>query len=324
MEERAADDERQWPEGRQEHEPFGPRGKGTGLSGGALPVEGAVVISTECMRRILEVDPENQRAVVEPGVINLWVTQAVAGQGYYFAPDPSSQLVCSVGGNVAENSGGVHCLKYGVTVNHVLGVEVVLPDGEVVPPGGKQVEGPGYDLVGVFVGSEGTLGIATKITVRLLRKPEAVKTYLAAFDTVEAAGAAVSDVIAAGIIPGGIELMDHLSIQAVEEATHAGYPVEAGAVMICEVDGPRAEVDEYAGRVEAICRGRGATEVRLARDEAERALLWKGRKAAFAAMGRISPDYYVQDGVIPRTTLGRVLAEIAAMSQRYGLRVANV
>ena len=304
--------------------PFVPRGKGTGLSGGALPVEGAVVISTECMRQILEVDLDNQRAVVEPGVINLWVTQAVAGQGYYFAPDPSSQLVCSVGGNVAENSGGVHCLKYGVTVNHVLGLEVVLPDGEVVQLGGKEAEAPGYDLVGVFVGSEGTLGIATKITVRLLRKPEAVKTYLAAFESVEAAGAAVSDVIAGGIIPGGIELMDQLSIRAVEEATHAGYPVEAGAVMICEVDGPRAEVDEYARRVEQICQARGATEVRLARDDAERALLWKGRKAAFAAAGRLSPNYYVQDGVIPRTTLPQVLTEIGRMTERFGLRCANV
>src|ERR671931_202110 len=304
--------------------PFVPRGKGTGLSGGALPVEGAVVISTECMRQILEVDLDNQRAVVEPGVINLWVTQAVAGEGYYFAPDPSSQLVCTVGGNVAENSGGVHCLKYGVTVNHVLGLEVVLPDGEVVELGGKQSEGPGYDLVGVFVGSEGTLGIATKITVRLLRKPEAVKTYLAAFETIEAAGAVVSDIIAAGIIPGGIELMDHLSIPAVEQATHAGYPVEAGAVMICEVDGPPAEVDEYARRLEEICHRRGATEVRLARDDAERALLWKGRKAAFAAAGRLSPNYYVQDGVIPRTTLPQVLDEIEQMTERFGLRCANV
>jgi glycolate oxidase len=303
--------------------PFVPRGKGTGLSGGALPIEGSVVVSTECMRRILEVDLDNQRAVVEPGVINLWVTQAVSGQGYYFAPDPSSQLVCSVGGNVAENSGGVHCLKYGVTTNHVLGLEVVLPDGEVVQLGGT-LEAPGYDLTGVFVGSEGTLGIATRITVRLLRKPEAARTQLAAFESIEAAGAAVSDIIAARIIPGGIELMDHLSIQAVEAATHAGYPVEAGAVMLCEVDGPRAEVAEYARRVEEICRKRGATEIRVARDDAERALLWKGRKAAFAAAGRLSPNYYVQDGVIPRTTLPEVLAEIERMSQRFGLRVANV
>jgi glycolate oxidase len=304
--------------------PFVPRGQGTGLSGGALPVEGAVVVSTERMRRILELDLENQRGVVEPGVINLWVTERVAGRGYYFAPDPSSQLVCSLGGNVAENSGGVHCLKYGVTVNHVLGLEVVLPDGEVVEFGGEEFETPGYDLTGVFVGSEGTLGLATKITLRILRKPEAAKTVLAAFDSVEAAGAVVSDIIAAGIIPGGMELMENLAIRAVEQATHAGYPVGATMALICEVDGPRAEVEEHARRVEEICRRHDAAEIRLARDDAERALLWKGRKAAFAAAGRISPDYYVQDGVIPRTTLPQVLAEIERMSERHGLRVANV
>src|SRR5919204_176745 len=262
MEERAADDERQWPEGRQEHEPFGPRGKGTGLSGGALPVEGAVVISTECMRRILEVDPENQRAVVEPGVINLWVTQAVAGQGYYFAPDPSSQLVCSVGGNVAENSGGVHCLKYGVTVNHVLGLEVVLPDGQVVQLGGKEVDAPGYDLVGVFVGSEGTLGIATKITVRLLRKPEAVKTYLAAFETIEAAGGAVSDVLAAGVIPrttlpqvlAEIERMTEQFGLRCANVFHAGDGNLHPLILYDEkVPGSLERAEEFGGAILRLC-----------------------------------------------------------------------
>jgi glycolate oxidase len=304
--------------------PFVPRGSGTGLSGGALPVEGGVVIGLSRLNHILEVDIPNQRAVVEPGVLNLWVTQRVAPQGYYYAPDPSSQQVCSIGGNVAENSGGAHCLKYGFTVNHVLGMEVVLPDGELVQLGGAALDTPGYDLPGIFVGSEGMLGIATKIILRIVRKPEAVKLTLASFAHTDAAGEAVSGIIGAGIIPAAVEMMDHLAIEACEAATHAGYPLDVGAVLLVELDGHRTEVAKQQEQVEAICRRAGALEIRIARDDEERALMWKGRKAAFAAMGRVSPNYIVQDGVIPRTTLPEVLREIAALSERYGLRVANV
>jgi len=304
--------------------PFVARGSGTGLSGGALPVEEGVLIVLSRMRRILEVDLPNQRVVVEPGVINLWVTEEVAPAGYYYAPDPSSQLVCSIGGNVAENSGGAHCLKYGFTTNHVTGLEVVLPDGEVVQLGGKALDTPGYDLVGAFVGSEGTLGIATKITLRIIRKPESVRTLLAAFGSMEEAGGAVSGIIAAGIVPAAVEMMDALSRQAAEAAVHAGYPPDAGGLLIVELDGPATEVEEQFVAVERICREYGCTELRVARDDSERMLMWKGRKAAFAAMGRISPDYYVQDGVIPRTALPAVLGEMARLSQEHGLRVANV
>jgi len=303
---------------------FVARGSGTGLSGGALPVEEGVLIVLSRMRRILEVDLPNQRVVVEPGVINLWVTEEVAPAGYYYAPDPSSQLVCSIGGNVAENSGGAHCLKYGFTTNHVTGLEVVLPDGEVVQLGGKALDTPGYDLVGAFVGSEGTLGIATKITLRIIRKPESVRTLLAAFGSMEEAGGAVSGIIAAGIVPAAVEMMDALSRQAAEAAVHAGYPPDAGGLLIVELDGPATEVEEQFVAVERICREYGCTELRVARDDSERMLMWKGRKAAFAAMGRISPDYYVQDGVIPRTALPAVLGEMARLSQEHGLRVANV
>ncbi len=304
--------------------PFLARGAGTGLSGGALPVEGGVMIVLTRMNRILEVDYANQRATVEPGAINISLTERVSPQGYYYAPDPSSQQACSIGGNVAENSGGPHCLKYGVTVNHVLGLEVVLPDGEVVEIGGKVAESPGYDLTGLFVGSEGTLGIATKIIVRILKRPEAVTTLLAAMEAVEDASAAVSGIIAAGIIPAAIEMMDRLSIQAVEEAVHAGYPTDAGAVLLVEVDGPREEVEALTPLVREVCEKNRAREVRLAQTETERALLWKGRKGAFGAMGRLSPDYYVQDGVIPRTKLPEVLAEIQKLGAEYNLRVANV
>ena len=304
--------------------PFVARGSGTGLSGGALPVEEGVLIVLSRMRRILEVDLPNQRVVVEPGVINLWVTEEVAPAGYYYAPDPSSQLVCSIGGNVAENSGGAHCLKYGFTTNHVTGLEVVLPDGELVQLGGKALDTPGYDLVGAFVGSEGTLGIATKITLRIIRKPETVRTLLAAFGSMEEAGGAVSGIIAAGIVPAAVEMMDALSRQAAEAAVHAGYPPEAGGLLIVELDGPATEVEHQFVAVERICREHGCSELRVARDDAERMLMWKGRKAAFAAMGRISPDYYVQDGVIPRTALPAVLREMARLSQEHGLRVANV
>jgi glycolate oxidase len=308
----------------RENIPFVPRGSGTGLSGGALPVESCVVIGLSRMRQILEVDIPNQRVVVEPGVINLWITQRVAPDGYYYAPDPSSQQVCSIGGNISENSGGAHCLKYGFTVNHVLGMEVVLPDGELVQLGGPALDMPGYDLTGVMVGSEGTLGIATKIILRIVRKPEALQTGMASFPNTDAAGEAVSGIIAAGIVPAAVEMMDRLAIQACEAATHAGYPLDVGAVLLVELDGPQAEVAEQQQQVEAICRQAGAIEWRLARDDEERMLMWKGRKAAFAAMGRISPDYIVQDGVIPRTALPEVLREIEELSARYGLRVANV
>ena len=304
--------------------PFVARGSGTGLSGGALPVADGVLIVTSRMNSILEVDIPNHRAVVEPGVINLWVTREVAPQGYYFAPDPSSQLVCSIGGNVAENSGGAHFLKYGFTSNHVTGAKVVLPDGELVTLGGKATDHPGYDVLGAFVGSEGTLGIATEVTVRLMRRPEAVQTLLAGFAGTDEAGAAVSEIIAAGIVPAAVEMMDALAIEAAEAAVHCGYPAGAGAVLIVELDGPAAEVAHSFTEVERMCSANGAFEIRIAAGEDERTLFWKGRKSAFAAVGRISPDYLVQDGVIPRTALSEVLSRIAALSGETGVRVANV
>jgi glycolate oxidase len=308
----------------RERIPFVPRGSGTGLSGGALPVPGGVLIAMTRMNTILAVDIPNQRVTVQPGVTNLAVTQRVAPHGYYYAPDPSSQQVCSIGGNVAENSGGAHCLKYGFTVNHVLGMTLVLPDGELVTLGGPALDSPGYDLPGVIVGSEGTLGIVTEVILRIVRKPEAVVTALVAFAHTDAAGEAVSGIIAAGIVPAAAEIMDRLSIAATEAAVHAGYPMDAGAILIVELDGRRSEVSALLARVEAICRAAGMTEWRIARSDEERALIWKGRKAAFAAMGRISPSYIVQDGVIPRTKLPEVLRAIAALSTQYGLRVANV
>jgi glycolate oxidase len=304
--------------------PFVARGSGTGLSGGALPVEHGVLIVLARMRRIVDIDIPNQQVTAEPGVINLSVTRAVAPDGYYYAPDPSSQLVCSIGGNVAENSGGAHCLKYGFTTNHVLGVEVVLADGEMVRLGGPVADSPGYDLVGAFVGSEGTLGIATSVTLRIVRKPEAVQTLLAAFPGPDEAGAAVSDIIAAGIIPAAVEMMDALAIEAAEAAVHAGYPMDAGALLIVELDGPATEVEHQFAEVTRICGNHAAAEIRIARDDDDRARIWKGRKAAFAAIGRISPSYYVQDGVIPRTALPQVLHQIAALAAKHGVRVANV
>jgi glycolate oxidase len=305
--------------------PFVARGAGTGLSGGALPIEDCVLIVTARMNRILEVDLANQRVVVQPGVINNWVTQAVSGAGFYYAPDPSSQIICSIGGNVAENSGGVHCLKYGVTTNHVLGLKLVLPNGAIVEVGGKIPELPGYDLTGLFVGSEGTLGIATEITLRILKAPEAIHVLLADFTSVEAAGQAVSDIISSGIIPAGMEMMDNFSINAVEDVVATNcYPRDAVAILLIEVDGLEVEVATNSQRIEAICRQNGARSIRTAIDPIERLTLWKGRKAAFAAMGKISPDYYVQDGVIPRTTLQYVLREIEALSEKHGYRVANV
>jgi glycolate oxidase len=289
--------------------PFVARGSGTGLSGGALPHADGVLVVTSRMRKILDVDRDGQRAVVEPGVINLHVTRAAAPSGYYYAPDPSSQQVCSIGGNVAENSGGAHCLKYGFTTNHVLGVEFVEPSGEVVEIGGKAPDPPGYDLLGAIVGSEGTLGIATRVTVRLTRAPESVQTLLAGFDGTDAAGQAVSAIIAAGVIPAAVEMMDALAIEAAEAAVHCGYPAGAGAVLVVELDGPASEVDAQFAQVRELC---------------ESALFWKGRKSAFAAVGRISPDYIVQDGVIPRTALPEVLRAIADLSAESGVRVANV
>ena len=304
--------------------PFVARGSGTGLSGGALPHADGVLVVTSRMRTIVEIDRDGQRAVLEPGVINLQVTKAAAPVGYYYAPDPSSQQVCSIGGNVAENSGGAHCLKYGFTTNHVLGVEFVEPSGEVVEIGGKAPDPPGYDLLGAIVGSEGTLGIATRVTVRLTRAPESVQTLLAGFDGTDAAGQAVSAIIAAGVIPAAVEMMDALAIEAAEAAVHCGYPDGAGAVLIVELDGPASEVDAQFAQVRELCEKAGAFEIRIAADDAERALFWKGRKSAFAAVGRISPDYIVQDGVIPRTALPEVLRAIADLSTSSGVRVANV
>jgi glycolate oxidase len=305
----------------QEHVAFVARGSGTGLSGGALPVEGGIVISLARLNHILEVDIANARIVVEPGVINAAVTQRVTPHGYFYAPDPSSQSVCTIGGNVAENSGGAHCLKYGFTTTHVLGLEVVLPDGSLAHIGGTTLDTPGYDLPGVFVGSEGTLGVTTKVTLRIMKRPEVIQTLLAAFDSTNSAGAAVSDIIASGILPAAIEMMDNLAIQAAEAAVHAGYP-NCGGLLLVELDGPAAEVEALMLQVRLRCSG--ASEIRVAQSEAERMVIWKGRKAAFAAVGRISPNYIVQDGVIPRTSLPQVMEEIERLSVVAGLRVANV
>jgi glycolate oxidase len=304
--------------------PFVARGSGTGLSGGALPRADGVLIVTARMRAVREVRREDQRAVVEPGVINLDVTRAATPAGYYYAPDPSSQQICSIGGNLAENSGGAHCLKYGFTTNHVLGAEFVTPQGEIVQLGGLAPDAPGYDLLGAVVGSEGTLGVATAVTVRLVRLPEDVRTLLAGFPSTDDAGAATSAIIGAGIVPAAIEMMDALAIEAAEAATHCDYPAGAGAVLVIELDGARAEVEHELAEVERLCRANGTFEMRVATDPAERALIWKGRKSAFAAVGRISPDYIVQDGVIPRTALPEVLRAIAGLSSSSGVRVANV
>jgi len=305
----------------KERIPFVARGAGTGLSGGALPVAEGIVISLARLTRIVEIDIERGFVVVEPGVANLDVTRAVAADGFYYAPDPSSQQVCTIGGNVAENSGGAHCLKYGFTANHILAAEVVLPDGELVE---LSVWDEGPDLLGVFVGSEGTLGIATKLTLKILRAPEAVRTLLAGFGHTDEAGGAVSEVIARGVLPAAIELMDAVTMEAAEAAVQANYPAGCGAVLIVELDGPLAQVEEDLAAVEAIVHRNGAREVRIAADAEDRVAIWRGRKAAFAAMGRISPDYYVQDGVVPRTKLPEVLRRIDELSQEHGLRVGNV
>ena len=308
--------------------PFVARGSGTGLSGGALPREDGVLIVMSRMRQVLEIDPVSKRAIVEPGVTNLSVSKAVAHLGLFYAPDPSSQVICSVGGNVAENSGGAHCLKHGFTVHHVTGLQIVTPQGELTwlgdGTGTGAGSGAGYDLVGAFTGSEGTLGIVTKIIVKLTTTPQTVHTLLAAYPTTTAGGRAVSDIIAAGILPAAIEMMDALSIEAAEAAVHCGYPEGAGAVLIVELDGPAAEVETELATVREICEQAGATEIRAADDPAQRAVIWAGRKSAFAAVGRISPAFIVQDGVVPRTSLPAVLARIAELSAQAGIRVANV
>jgi glycolate dehydrogenase FAD-linked subunit len=301
--------------------PFVARGAGTGLSGGALPVADGIVISLARLNRVLEIDLDAGQIVVEPGVTNLDVTRAVAADGFYYAPDPSSQQVCTIGGNVAENSGGAHCLKHGFTVNHVLAADVVLPSGELVT---LSVWDDGPDLLGVFVGSEGTLGIATRLTLRLLRAPATVRTLLAGFEHTDDAGAAVSGTIGAGILPAAIEMMDAITIDAAVQAVAADYPPGCGAVLIVELDGPIEQVEEDLASVEELCRAHGAVEVRVAADPADRTAIWRGRKAAFAAMGRVSPNYYVQDGVVPRTRLPQVLRRIDELSQQHGLRVGNV
>jgi glycolate oxidase len=301
-----------------------PRGAGTSLSGGALPAADAIVLGFGKMNRILEVDYENGCVVAQPGVTNLAITDAVAGRGFYYAPDPSSQIACSIGGNVAENSGGVHCLKYGMTTNNLLGVELALADGEVLRLGGKTMDPGGLDLLGVVTGSEGLLGVVTEVTVRILPRPQTQRAVLLGFDSVEAAGACVAAVIASGVIPAGMEMMDKASIHAAEAFVHAGYPLDVEALLIIEFDGVVAEVDHLTAEVLPIAERLGATCARASRDEAERLAFWAGRKAAFPAMGRISPDYYCVDGTIPRRALPEVLARMAQFSAAYGLRVANV
>ena len=303
--------------------PFVARGAGSGLSGGALPAEDGVLIALTRLNRVLEVDLDSQRVVVEPGVTNIAVSKAV-GPDHFYPPDPSSQIVCSIGGNVAENSGGAHCFKYGFTTNYVTGLEVVLADGEVVQLGGKELDNPGYDLLGAFVGSEGTLGVATKITLRVIPTPEDVRTMVAFFEGTDDAGHVVTEIVSSGVVPGAIEMADQLCIQASEGATNAGYPKDAGAALTIELDGSAAECEARFDEVVAICERGGATSIRVAADDAERELIWRARKAAFAAMGRISPSYFVQDGVIPRTRLSEVLGQIADLESEYGLQVANV
>ena len=304
--------------------PFVPRGAGTGLSAGALPHPEGVLLVTSRMRRVIEVDIENECAVVEPGVANLDITRAAAPHGYHYAPDPSSQQVCSVGGNVAENSGGAHCLKYGFTVNHVRGLDIVTPSGEQVRLGGKSPGAHGYDLIGAFVGSEGTLGVATRVTVALTRSPEKIVTLLFAFASMDAGGQAVGALLSAGVLPSAIEMMDALAVEAAEEAVACGYPEGAAAVLIVELDGPSSEVDAQVAEVTRLCSEAGSFASRAADDAEDRARIWKGRKSAFAAVGRISPAYIVQDGVVPRTALPEVLRRITELSAAGGVRVANV
>jgi len=301
-----------------------PRGAGTSLSGGALPLADGLLLGMAKFNRILDVDYANRCVVAQPGVTNLAITGAVEGAGFYYAPDPSSQIACTIGGNVAENSGGVHCLKYGLTTNNLLGLEIVLIDGEIVRLGGKHFDSEGYDLMGVMTGSEGLLGIVTEVTVRILRKPPTARALLIGFAETQDAGNCVAAIIGAGIIPGGMEMMDRPAIHAAEAFVHVGYPLDVEALLIVELDGPEAEIDHLIAMVEAIARANRARSVRVSRDEAERVAFWSGRKAAFPAVGRISPDYYCMDGTIPRARLSEVLARIGELSGQYGLRVANV
>jgi glycolate oxidase len=304
--------------------PYTARGAGTGLSGGAIPSRGGVLISFARMNRILEIDLENLRAVVEPGLVNIRLSQAVAHEKLLYVPDPSSQKACTIGGNVGENSGGPHTLRYGVTTNHTLGLEYVLPDGEIVEVGSKALDAPGYDLTGIYVGSEGTLGIATKVICRLVPMAEAVKTLLVVFPTVAAASTAVGGIIGRRIIPAALEMMDNLCIQAVESKAKVGFPLDAEAVLIVEVEGLAEEIEVVAEEIEAVCRGYDALDIRIAKDDAERARIWAARKGAFGAIGAITPDYYTVDGVVPRSKLPEVLAEIGEISKRCGQRIANV
>jgi glycolate oxidase len=301
-----------------------PRGAGTSLSGGALPLADGIVLGMGKFNRVLDIDYENRTAVVQPGVTNLGITWAVQGEGFYYAPDPSSQIACTIGGNVAENSGGVHCLKYGLTTNNVLGVEMVLMDGTVIRLGGKHLDGEGYDLLGLMVGSEGLLGVVTEVTVRILPKPSTARAVLIGFPSSEQAGDCVAAIIAAGIIPGGMEMMDRPAIHAAEAFVNAGYPLDVEALLIVELDGPAEEVDALCARVDAIALANGAVSSRLSNSEEERMAFWAGRKAAFPAVGRISPDYYCMDGTIPRKALPTVLRRMTEMSETHGLRVANV
>ncbi|MCG7334334.1 FAD-binding protein [Sporosarcina sp. ACRSM] len=306
--------------------PFLARGAGTGLSGGAIPINNEVIISLVRMKKLVSVDLENRRAVVEPGFINLKLTNSISDKGYYYAPDPSSQYCCTIGGNVAENAGGAHCLKYGVTTNHILGLEVVLPNGDIIEVGGDGIpDMPGYDLLGLLTGSEGTLGIVTKITVRILKNPESKKTVLAYFDSVEDGSQAVSDIISAGIVPAALEMMDKVAIEGVEAAAFpVGHPKDIAAFLLIEVDGISAGIDEQINLILEVCKKRNVREVRAAKDEAERERWWANRKTGFGAMGAISPDYLVQDGVIPRSKLPEVLSRIEEISQESGLRIANI
>lgn len=301
-----------------------PRGAGTGLSGGALPLADGITLGLSKFNRVLDIDFENRCVVTQPGVTNLAITQAVEQAGFYYAPDPSSQIACSIGGNVAENSGGVHCLKYGLTTNNVMGVEMVLMDGEIIRIGGKNLDADGLDLLGVVTGSEGLLGVITEVTVRILQAPETAKVVLLGFDSNQAAGDCVADIIAAGIIPGGMEMMDTFAIQAAEEFVHAGYPLNAAALLIVELDGPQAEVNHLITRVVQISEDREAIYLKISETEEERLKFWSGRKAAFPAVGRLSPDYLCMDGTIPRRQLAHVLTRMTELSEQYGLRVANV
>ncbi len=304
--------------------PFVPRGGGTNISGGAIPLRDAVVLEMGRMNRILEIDLPNQRMVVQPGIFNLDISTALSPLGYYYAPDPASQKACTLGGNIAENAGGPHCFKYGVTSNHVLGIEVVLPDGQVVWLGDKCADGPGLDLRGVFIGSEGTLGVATAAILRVLRKPEAVRTLLAVCDSIEQGGEVVSAIVAAGLIPATLEMMDNCTINAVEDGMACGFPREAAAVLLIELDGLEDGLDEMAERIVAICRDSGVMDVRIAGDEYERAALWRGRKGAFGAISRLAPNYLVADGTVPRTRLPEALRRVAEIGHKYGLQVASV